>query len=269
MIDEDKPEPLERQPCFGLRGQGTRRGTRRIVGNRPRFRRTGTQRLRRLNCRDSGFTVHRGIHADRRESRFRFASRQRASGVHMPTLLLQTHHLDLHLRSTEDVLAAVSSLPPEHQAEISPEWLDRVRASPEPTPWTHGFAIVERMSEDMIGSCAFKGPPDAAGVVEIAYEIAPAHQRRGYAREAARATSHFALEQGGARCVSRPHAAGGRFVREGIAGLRIHLDRPGRVAGRRARVSVGTAWPANLAVAILHVGRGASKKARTTNCRHS
>ena len=119
----------------------------------------------------------------------------------MTTLLLQTHHLDLQLRSTEDVLEAVSSLPPEHQAEISPEWLDRVRASPEPTPWTHGFAIVERMSEAMIGSCAFKGPPDAEGVVEIAYEIAPAHQRRGYAREAARAASHFALEQGGARCV--------------------------------------------------------------------
>lgn len=119
----------------------------------------------------------------------------------MPTRLLQTHHLDLHLQSTEEVLARVSLLPPEHQADVSPEWLDRVRAAPEPSPWTHGFAIFERMSGAMIGSCAFKGPPDADGVVEIAYEISPAHQRRGYAREAARAASHYALEQGGARCV--------------------------------------------------------------------
>lgn len=119
----------------------------------------------------------------------------------MPTLLLQTHHLDLHLQSTDEVLARISLLPPEQQAEVSPEWISRVRASPERSPWTHAFAIVERMSGAMIGSCAFKGPPDAEGVVEIAYEIAPAHQRRGYAREAARAASHYALEDGGARCV--------------------------------------------------------------------
>ncbi len=116
-------------------------------------------------------------------------------------MLLQTHHLDLHLQTTEAVLARISALPPELQQEFSPEWLDRVRASSEPSPWTHGFAIVERMSGAMIGSCAFSDRPDADGVVEIAYEIAPAHQRRGYAREAAWVVSHYALTDGGARCV--------------------------------------------------------------------
>lgn len=119
----------------------------------------------------------------------------------MPELLLQTHHLDLHVQSSEEVLARIGALSPEHQAEVSPEWLERVRAAVEPSAWTHGFAIVERMSGEMIGSCAFVGPPDEQGIVEIAYEIAPAHQRRGYAREAARAASHYALERGGARCV--------------------------------------------------------------------
>ncbi len=119
----------------------------------------------------------------------------------MTALPLRTHHLDLHLQSTEDVLARIASLPPEDQAEVSPEWLASLRAAPAPSPWTHGFAIVERMSVEIIGSCAFKGPPDAEGVVEIAYEIAPAHRRRGYAREAARAASHYALEAGGVRCV--------------------------------------------------------------------
>jgi [ribosomal protein S5]-alanine N-acetyltransferase len=119
----------------------------------------------------------------------------------MSNLLLQTHHLDLHLRSTETVLARISALSIEQQREISPEWLDRVRASSAPSPWTHGFAIVERMSGATIGACAFMGAPDAEGVVEIAYQIDPAHQRRGYAREAARAVSHYALEVGGARRV--------------------------------------------------------------------
>ena len=95
----------------------------------------------------------------------------------MPDVLLQTHHLDLHVQSTEEVLARIEALAPEHRAEVSPEWLERVRTSTEPSAWTHGFAIVERMSGEMIGSCAFVGPPDAEGVVEIAYEIAPAHQR--------------------------------------------------------------------------------------------
>lgn len=115
--------------------------------------------------------------------------------------LLRTHHLDLHLQSTEEVLARIASLPPELQSEVAPDWLERIRTSAGPSPWTHGFAIVERMSGDTIGSCAFKGPPDAEGVVEIAYEIVPAHRRRGYAREAARAASHFALEQPGVRIV--------------------------------------------------------------------
>lgn len=119
----------------------------------------------------------------------------------MTALPLHTHHLEIHLQSTQQVLAHLASLPSEQQAEVSPEWLAQLRASAGSSPWTHGFAIVERMSGDVIGTCAFKGPPDAEGVVEIAYQIAPAHQRRGYAREAARAVSHYALEDAGVRCV--------------------------------------------------------------------
>ena len=39
----------------------------------------------------------------------------------------------------------------------------------------------------MIGAAGFVGPPDSEGVVEMAYGIAPEHQRRGYATEAAAA----------------------------------------------------------------------------------
>ena len=52
-----------------------------------------------------------------------------------------------------------------------------------------------------VGSCGFKGPPDANGTVEIAYGIAPAHQNKGYATEAAAALVRFALASGEVRVV--------------------------------------------------------------------
>ena len=36
----------------------------------------------------------------------------------MPDVLLQTHHLDLHVQSTEEVLARIEALAPEHRALI-------------------------------------------------------------------------------------------------------------------------------------------------------
>jgi len=44
----------------------------------------------------------------------------------------------------------------------------------------------------VIGMCGFTGPPDANGVVELAYGIAPSYQGKGYATEAAAALVGFA-----------------------------------------------------------------------------
>ncbi len=99
------------------------------------------------------------------------------------------------LESTEVVLARIEQLSDAERAEVSPDWLARMRESP-PTPWTHMFAMVERASGGVVGSCAFKGPPDENGVVEIAYGVHPEQQRRGYAREAAAALVTFALGAG-------------------------------------------------------------------------
>ncbi len=50
-----------------------------------------------------------------------------------------------------------------------------------------GFLIVSRAAGSLVGNGGFYGPPDAAGAVEIGYEIAPAFQRRGFATAFVRA----------------------------------------------------------------------------------
>jgi ribosomal-protein-alanine N-acetyltransferase len=77
--------------------------------------------------------------------------------------------------------------------EVSPDWLAALQSSPGPDPWRHGFFVVDRESGSLIGSAGFKGPPDATGMVEIAYGIVPSREGRGYATEAAAALVRFAF----------------------------------------------------------------------------
>lgn len=81
---------------------------------------------------------------------------------------------------------------------MQPEWIAALRAAAGaggergPDPWRHGFFVLERGSPKVVGFASFKGQPDAAGMVEIAYGIVPSCQSRGYATEAAAALVRFA-----------------------------------------------------------------------------
>ncbi len=93
--------------------------------------------------------------------------------------------------------------------DVSPNWLAALRNSSSPDPWRHGFFVVHREGGLVIGSAGFKGPPDSAGIVEVAYGIAPSFQGRGYATEAAAAVVGFAFASGQVRLVrahTRPEA---------------------------------------------------------------
>ena len=109
------------------------------------------------------------------------------------------------LQTPEETIAAVEAMPPEVRAEVSPAWLERVRATPAGDPWALSFRVVERDGGAVVGGCAFKGPPGADGVVEIAYGIEPDYRCRGYATEAAAALTAFALTDPRVRLV-RAHA---------------------------------------------------------------
>ena len=85
--------------------------------------------------------------------------------------------------------------------EVSPRWRAALETASEADPWTHGFAVIDRESNLVIGSVGFKGAPGPDGVVEIAYGIVPGLQRRGYATEAAAAGLQFAFANPSVRLV--------------------------------------------------------------------
>lgn len=119
----------------------------------------------------------------------------------MPPMEIQTANLRLVAQTPEEALAMVESLSPADRAEVSPVWLARVRALTAADPWVLGFAVRLRTDDTAIGSCGFKGPPDQAGIAEIAYGIDPDFQGRGYATEAARALTNYAFGDSRVRLV--------------------------------------------------------------------
>lgn len=118
----------------------------------------------------------------------------------MEKSMIHTLRLDLVLQTPEETLAFIEAMPPADRAEVSPEWIARVRATPAGDPWSLGFSVVVR-GGGVVGGCGFKGPPDSDGMVELAYGIDAAHRGRGYATEAAGGLAGFALADSRVRMV--------------------------------------------------------------------
>jgi RimJ/RimL family protein N-acetyltransferase len=114
----------------------------------------------------------------------------------MAAVVIPAARLDLVLQTPDEVLAWIDTLPPADRAEVSPDWLARVRATEAGDPWALSFRMIERASGSAVGSCAFKGPPDANGIVEVAYGTDEPHRGRGFATEAAAALTKFAFASG-------------------------------------------------------------------------
>lgn len=114
---------------------------------------------------------------------------------------LQTDRLRLVPQTREDVRACVDQMQPHERAALSAAWLALLDGSAPVDPWIHGFKLVHRESESVVGSCGFKGPPDADGMVETAYGVNPENEGKGYATEAARALVNYAFTQAQVRLV--------------------------------------------------------------------
>lgn len=122
---------------------------------------------------------------------------------------IESERLKLVPQTREEVRVQIERLKPLERAEVSPAWLALLEGSSPADPWIHGFVLVHRTDGNVIGGCAFKGPPGADGGVEIAYFVEPEHQGKGYATEAAAALMRYAFESGQVRVVrahTRPAA---------------------------------------------------------------
>lgn len=117
---------------------------------------------------------------------------------------IHTKHLELVPQTREETLADIGQMPPEDRAAVSPAWLAMLENSSPADPWIHGFKLVHRESGAVVGRCGFKGPPDAGGMVEIAYGVNPESEGNGYATEAAQALVAYAFTRGLVR-VARAH----------------------------------------------------------------
>lgn len=70
-------------------------------------------------------------------------------------------------------------------------------------PWG-GYLALDPVSREVLGTCGFKGPPDAAGAVEIAYFTLPGHEGKGIGTAMARHLCLLASRQVGVR-ILRAH----------------------------------------------------------------
>jgi RimJ/RimL family protein N-acetyltransferase len=59
--------------------------------------------------------------------------------------------------------------------------LDDINRDPRAADWI-AAAVIAEPEGVIVGHGGFHGPPDADGVVEVAYTVAPEHRLRGYAR---------------------------------------------------------------------------------------
>jgi ribosomal-protein-alanine N-acetyltransferase len=71
---------------------------------------------------------------------------------------------------------------------------DYLKANPEALGWWT-YLFIHTKDQALIGNGGFAGSPDASGVVEIGYSIAPAYRNRGLATETAQALVDYALSQ--------------------------------------------------------------------------
>lgn len=91
--------------------------------------------------------------------------------------------------------------------EVCQQWLAAVRSDPGHLIWHTNWQLRRRGDGAVVGGACFKGPPNAAGQVEIGYGVEPSEQGRGYATEAVKRLVRWAFQQPGVETVVAETAA--------------------------------------------------------------
>ena len=106
------------------------------------------------------------------------------------------------------------ALPPPFVAQRA---LDQLHAGVDPA-WCATFLMLRVDDGQVVGSCGFKHAPDADGVVEIGYGVAPSCQRQGVASSGVQALCAMALRSTAVRqvlaCISPDNHASMALARK-------------------------------------------------------
>lgn len=114
--------------------------------------------------------------------------------------ILHTARLKIRICSDAEMQAFVDAEPNAELKLAYQEMLDGSLSHPAERGWYAIRSIEERDSGQLVGDLCFKGL-QADGTVELGYGIRDDCQNRGYATEAVRAVSEWAMRQPGVRRV--------------------------------------------------------------------
>lgn len=115
-------------------------------------------------------------------------------------MILTTKRLCIRLSTDAEMQALIDSAEDEGLKLAYTEMLTMAREHPESRPW-YGAWFIENTDGERVGELCFKGlSPDA--ITEIGYGILPELQGRGYATEAVKAVTQWALSQPDVRCIT-------------------------------------------------------------------
>jgi RimJ/RimL family protein N-acetyltransferase len=93
------------------------------------------------------------------------------------------------------------------------------RAQPETLPLLLRAMVLRTDPEVVVGRIGFHGPSDDTGMLEIGYEVFPAHRRQGYAQEAVLAMFRWAQRDPAVRRFRATISPGNEPSRRLVAGL--------------------------------------------------
>jgi hypothetical protein len=82
------------------------------------------------------------------------------------TAPIETRRLRLVPKTLAEVRAQIHAMSADQRAQLSADWLAQLDA-PSVDLWTLGFAMVDRSTDFVVGTCGFKGPAGADGIVEM------------------------------------------------------------------------------------------------------